>query len=244
MDTQTQLERCGYAVHRGLLTPSEIQTLREGFDALAQQARGLSETAELDGARFVVQQDPFRLHRVVWCGAAQPEIAALGSDPRFLAQATQALGSDALVQIIQQAHFKFPGDGVDFRWHQDASNRRYGSELWTDVNGRGSFLQMVVAVDPMTAENGPIRVLPGTHKLGFVADPKTGALPEGLVDESQAVDLLLEPGDAAFFGPFLIHGSAPNRGTQPRRLFLQGYTLAGANRRVYPGCGTGVRRRA
>ena len=25
---------------------------------------------------------------------------------------------------------------------------------------------------------------------------------------------------------------------------LQGYTLAGANRRVYPGCGTGVRRSA
>lgn len=212
-----------------------------GFERLLQLARDLPSTADVQGSRFVVERPPFRLHRVVWCGAAEPALAPWGADPRFVGLARELLGSDSVVQLIQQAHFKMPGDKVGFSWHQDASNRRYGTDLWTDVNGRGSFVQMALAVDAMRADNGPLRVLPGTHTRGFIADPETGALPEDLPWET-AVDLELEPGDLAVFGPFLVHGSPPNRSQHPRRLFLQGYASPGANRRVYPGCGTGVAR--
>lgn len=243
-DVRRGLEDDGFAVVRGFLPPGELPELRAAFERLVETARALPGTADVEGARFVVTQDPFRLHRVVWCGGAEPSLARYGADPRFLALAADALGSQALVQLVQQAHFKLPGDGVEFAWHQDASNRRYGSELWTDVDGRGSYLQMTLAVDPMSPDNGGLRMLPGTHRLGFVADPKTGALPPTVVDEARAVDVLLEPGDLAVFGPFVVHGSGPNTGAVPRRLFLQGYALPGANRREYPGCGLGVPRRA
>ncbi|MFT5583817.1 MAG: ectoine hydroxylase-related dioxygenase (phytanoyl-CoA dioxygenase family) [Cognaticolwellia sp.] len=145
-------------------------------------------------------------------------------------------------QLIQQAHFKLPGDGVEFSWHQDASNRRYGSPLWTDINGQGSFVQIAVAVDPMGAQNGGLQVLPGTHHLGFVADPETGCIPQEHLDLTRPTHLEMAPGDAALFGPFLIHGSGPNKGSTSRRLFLQGYACPGANRRRYPGSGIGVPR--
>jgi ectoine hydroxylase-related dioxygenase (phytanoyl-CoA dioxygenase family) len=84
-------------------------------------------------------------------------------------------------------------------------------------------------------------MLPGSHHQGFVADLQTGRIPpEALQGEPVTVELA--PGDAAVFGPFVVHGSGPNRSAHARRLFLQGYTLPGANRRVYPGCGTGVTR--
>ena len=157
--------------------------------------------------------------------------------------ASEALGSDDLVQLIQQAHFKLPGDEVRFDWHQDASNRRYGTDLWSDLDGRGSYVQMTLAVDAMGPGNGGLRIARGSHRLGFVADVQSGALPPGCFDEEAAIDVALEPGDVALFGPFVIHGSGPNRSGGPRRLFLQGYALPGANRREYPGSGPGVARK-
>lgn len=218
--------------------------LQQAFEDLLVQARSLPETnpEHLHQAHFVRDWRPFRLHRVVWAGAANRSLAALGADPRFLALAAAALGTSAMDQLIQQAHFKLPGDGVAFAWHQDASNRRYGSPLWNDTNGKGSFAQIAVAVDPMGAHNGGLQVLPGSHRAGFVADPRTGAIPPQHLKLDQAVHLELAPGDGALFGPFLIHGSGPNTGTGSRRLFLQGYACQGANRRRYPGAGLGIPR--
>ncbi|TVQ94435.1 MAG: hypothetical protein EA397_01840 [Deltaproteobacteria bacterium] len=242
MDPLLALDRDGYAVLRRFVGTSEVASMSRGFDRLLRQAAALRETGDHHGARFVLDPDPFRLHRVVWCGAAAPELR-LGDDPRFVALACRILGRPRVMQLIQQAHFKLPGDGVSFSWHQDASNRRYGTDLWTDGSGEGSFVQMALAIDPTPSGTGPLAVIPGSHRLGFVADPLTGALPPGAFDPSQAVELHLDPGDLVVFGPFLVHGSRANRSTQPRRLFLQGYALPGANRRVYPGCGLGVERR-
>jgi len=235
-----ELAARGYAVVRGLWSPREVADVAAAFDDLLERARALPGPTEVDGSQFIVDVEPFRLKRVVWCGGCEPRLGRYGADPRFVDLAAEVLGGRPVAQIIQQAHFKLPGDGVDFDWHQDASNRRYGSPLWTDVNGDGSFVQMVVAVDPMGPGNGPLRMVPGSHRLGFVADPHSGALPPGCFDPADAVDLQLAPGDMALFGPFVIHGSGPNTGDVARRLFLQGYAAAGANRRIYPGCGLGV----
>ncbi len=236
------LARDGFAVVRGVLSPAELAEIAGAFDRLLALARTLPGTTDVDGSRFVVDPSPFRVRRVVWCGGAEPVLGAYGGDPRFVALASAVLGVEPVVQLVQQAHFKLPGDDVAFDWHQDASNRRYGTDLFTDVDGRGSFVQLALAVDPMGPENGGLAFLPGSHRAGFLADVHTGALPPGSFDASVAVAPRLSAGDVVVFGPFAVHGSEPNRSAVSRRLFLQGYAAPGANRRVYPGCGTGVAR--
>jgi ectoine hydroxylase-related dioxygenase (phytanoyl-CoA dioxygenase family) len=234
------LDRDGYAVVPDVFTPDEVDELRAGFERLIGLARTLPGTSDVGGARFVMQAQPFRLHRVVWCGGADPALERYGRDPRLARIAARALGRTDLVQIIHQAHFKLPGDEVTFPWHQDAVHRRYGTPEWTDVDGRGSFVEIAVAVDDATAGNGPLRVVPGTHRLGWVGvDPVTGEPPAGTFDPADAVDVELKAGSAAVFGPFLVHGSEANRSAVARRLFLNGFAVAGANGRVYPGCGLG-----
>ena len=237
-----QLDRDGFVVVPQLLSPQEVKGLADAFDHLLAMARQLPASTDHRGSRFVLEQQPFRLHRVVWAGGAAPELAEWGTDRRFLAMAASALGEDEFVQLIQQAHYKLPHDEIAFRWHQDASNRRYNSDLWRDVNGRGSFVQIAVAVDEMTADNGPLRVIEGSHRLGFIPPLEGGALPPDTIDATAAKDLIMQPGDAVVFGPFVVHGSGPNHSAQSRRLFLQGYAATGANRRLYPGCGTGTPR--
>lgn len=233
----------GFVVLRRVFDPDEVARAAAAFDRLLAMARGLDGTVMHRGSQFVVSRRPDgepRIHRVVWCGAAAPELARLGRHPRLVSAAARLLGADQVVQLINQAHFKLPGDEVAFPWHQDSTHRRYGTPLWRDVNGRGSFVQTAVAIDPMTPDNGPLRFIPGSGAAGHIApDPTTGALPPDAFDPADAVTLTLDPGDAVLFGPYVVHGSDPNRSPHPRRLFINGFASPGANRRLYPGAGTG-----
>ena len=232
----------GFIVIDGLFSADEVAAMRDAFDRLAATALRFDRTVMHRGSQFVMDAETadVRIKRIVWCGAAEPVLSELGGDPRLIEIAAQILGSDTVEQLINQAHFKFPGDGVRFAWHQDSVHRRYGTPLWQDLNGRGSFVEIATGVDAMTAENGPLNFIAGTGDAGHIEpDPETGDLPDGSFDVTAAVALALEPGSAVVFGPYVVHGSEPNRSVNPRRLFLNGFACPGANKRVYPGDGAG-----
>lgn len=249
-DTVRRFFDDGFVILRGVFAPAEVARMREAFERLEAQARRLRTTQLHRGAQFVVEPvteeatgvERLKIHRVVWCGAAEPTLLEAGADPRLLAPVAQLLGSASMEQLINQAHFKLPGDEVVFEWHQDSKHRRWGTELWTDVNGRGSFVETATAIDPMGEDNGPLLFVPGSGRGGHIpVDPATGQLPEGSFEPDEAVAVTMAPGDVALFGPYVIHGSRPNTSERPRRLFLNGYASPGANRRVYPGEGAGRR---
>jgi len=226
----------GFFVRPDVFTGAEVQGMRRAFDGLERTARRLAEPALHRGAYFVVHGS--RIDRIVWCGAAEPVLLEVGADPRLLTLAAELLGSAEMSQLINQAHFKLPGDGVAFPWHQDSTHRRYGKEEWNDVNGRGSYVQTVVALDEVTEDNGPIELIPGSCLRGHLDLPKDGALPADL-DTDGALAATMRAGSVLVFGPFTIHRSLPNRSDVPRRIFINGYAYPGANSRVYPGDGAG-----
>ena len=147
-----------------------------------------------------------------------------------------------MVQLINQAHFKRSKDGVWFPWHQDSKHRRQGTELFEDLNGKGSFVESLLAIDPMADDNGPIEVLIGSHREGHLYEGLSQRLPQ-LQSRYPKATLHMNPGDVLLMSPFTVHQSLPNQGHRPRYTFLNGYALPGASRRIYPGCGLGVKRR-
>lgn len=229
----------GFAIVPGLLGAAEVAALRAALPRL--EARATAPGA--DPRRLVTAGAPPRLQRVVWCEGLDPAFDGLGADPRYVGLARAALGTTGPIdQLLQQLHPKVPGGGLAYAPHQDASNRRYGTPLWQEPGPQGGFVQIVTALDAADADSGGLRVWPGSHRRGFVAEPGTGRLPPRFRRPEDARDLTLQPGDALVFGPFLVHGSPPNDSDRPRTLFIQGYALPGVNRRAYPGSGAGVRR--
>jgi len=231
----------GFTVQAGVFSAADVAVMRAAFDRLEATARRLRTTTLHDGAQFVLEERPdgvVRIQRIVWCGAAEPDLLAIGADPRLLEPAAQLLGSRSMNQLINQAHFKLPGDGVVFPWHQDSTHRRYGKDEWTDVNGKGSYVQTITALDDITADNAPLLFLPGSHERGHLDIPADGTLPDWL-DESNAVAATMRAGSVLFFGPFVVHGSRANASPHPRRTLVNGYAYPGANSRVYPGEGSG-----
>jgi ectoine hydroxylase-related dioxygenase (phytanoyl-CoA dioxygenase family) len=236
----------GYLVLPRTFGQGTVERFRRAFSRLERRAQKLDETTLVESSLFVVKRthpERVRIDRIVWCGGAEPLLGRLGRSPKLVLAAAELLGGPELDQLVNQAHFKLPGDGVEFHYHQDSYHRRYGTELFTDLNGKGSFVQTLTAVDPMDPENGGLYVVPESHHLGHIPT-LDGSLPEGSFDRARAIPLRLAAGDTLLLSPFTIHGSGPNLGTSPRRLFINGFCSAGANRRVYPGAGTGLRLRA
>jgi len=195
------------------------------------------------GSQFVLgrtAQDQVRIDRVVWCGAAEPELLEYGADPRLLRLAAQILGTSHMQQLINQVHFKLAGDGVEFPWHQDSLHRRYGTPDWHDVNGRGSYVQIVTAIDDCTLDNGPLFFVDGSCRFGHIAVVGPDhVLPVESIEPDRVRAVTMRAGSVVLFGPYTIHGSTANRSNGPRRLFINGYCCEGANRRIYPGEGSG-----
>jgi ectoine hydroxylase-related dioxygenase (phytanoyl-CoA dioxygenase family) len=236
----------GYLVLPALYDAGELENARAAFVRLEARARELSGPAVVDGALFVVHRpEPqhVQIERIVWCGAVESALGELGRAEKLMKPVAELLGGPELDHIINQAHVKSPGDGVEFHYHQDSYHRRYGTELFTDVNGRGSFVQALTAVDEMGPENGGLWLVPRSNHLGHIPTPD-GRLPDGAFNRDDARPVALAAGDTLLLGPFTVHGSGPNRGATPRRLFINGFCCPGANRREYPGAGTGLRLRA
>jgi ectoine hydroxylase-related dioxygenase (phytanoyl-CoA dioxygenase family) len=144
-----------------------------------------------------------------------------------------------------------PGDGVSFDWHQDIQHRDKGPGTWRDLNGRGSYVQTLLAVDEMRADNGPLQFVPQdavrTDARGRLSDtPFDYGTPMGtgggdVIDASRAETIIGEAGSVILFGPYAVHGSTANHSLAPRRVLINGYAHPGANGRVYPGVGSGRR---
>lgn len=92
-----------------------------------------------------------------------------------------------------------------------------------------------VALSPATVESGCMRFVPGTHKMDVVSHKDTfaednllsrGQEIEVEVDENEAVDVVLQPGEMSLHHVKLIHGSNRNRSDDRRIGFAIRYVPA------------------
>jgi ectoine hydroxylase-related dioxygenase (phytanoyl-CoA dioxygenase family) len=237
----------GYLILENLFSREEVAAMGEAAEQLRAVGRELAaalppesgeEKVEHAGSQFVFggENGSRRLLRVVWAGGCEPAFLACGRDARLTSVVGQLFGSGSAVHLLNQLHAKYPNDGLEFEPHQDSEHRRYGTPEWRDVDGRGSYIQTVVAIDDTTPENGPLIFYPGSGRRGHL-DP---ASVRRRFQDRPGVPALLTAGSAAFFGPYVVHRSAENRGLSPRRIAINGFALPGANSRPYFGSGTGV----
>ena len=138
----------------------------------------------------------------------------LVADPRLLKIATSFLG-DHVACFTSHYVCKPPNDGQAVLWHQD-------SAYWNlkPMNA----LSIWVAIDDSIPENGCLRMIPGSFNSGIaplvprndVPNMLSSSVPDEVVDESSAVNLVLNAGDVSIHNAYIIHGSGPNQSNQRR----------------------------
>jgi hypothetical protein len=113
-------------------------------------------------------------------------------------------------------HAKAPEFGTPFPMHQD--HPFYAHET-------GAYVDALVHVDAATEENGCLKFLVGSHKLGALEHVLEGSphLPPERYRLEDAVSCPAAAGDVILFSIHTIHGSDLNRTPHWRRLVRLGY---------------------
>lgn len=201
------VEQAGFAVFPNILEKAEIeQTIHTLEQASLKRSRA--------GVRHLM---------------SNPSVAQLAHDQRLLRIATEILDREA---IPFRATLFDKSEKANWLvvWHQDTAlplcdrKEMKGWGPWSTKDGVNyahaptSALEQVVALrvhfDDSTKQNGPLRVLPGTHRLGVLTDDDVSRLSE----ENLAVDCLAPKGAIVAMRPLLIHSSSKAQNDSPRRV--------------------------
>lgn len=149
-------------------------------------------------------------------------LADLVRHPTILDQVESLLGPNLLCWA-SDFFSKSPNDGMRVTWHQD-------STYWG--LSKPDIVTAWVAFTPSTVRSGCLRVVPGSHLEDQLPHGDTFAADNMLsrgqeikveVDERDALDVVLQPGEMSLHHVRLIHGSEPNRADHRRIGFAIRY---------------------
>lgn len=124
--------------------------------------------------------------------------------------AESVLGPDLMVWAINIFR-RGAKSGEELAWHQDAPY--FG---WSDMAGK--TIRIWVALTPTKPENGTLRFARGMHgellphafRSKSTSDVMAGESVQVAVNEQDAVDVTLSPGEASMHLPTMVHCSGPN----------------------------------
>jgi len=226
-DEQVQeYHRDGFVFLEHALTSDQLAALREDFAEWREDSRQHDGPfgATIDGReRFDVEpghtaQQP-ALRRV-----ASPTEISLA----YLDAMRNAPGVDAVAQVVgpnvqfnnAKVNSKQPGAATQVMFHQDFAFQPHSN---TDL------VAILYFLDDVTLDNGPLRVVPGSHKgelyTHWEDDTFSGIVEPHVVEmaEAASVPCIGPAGSACLMHNLLLHGSAPNSSDQPRTLFIAEY---------------------
>jgi len=115
---------------------------------------------------------------------------------------------------------KLPGTATKVKWHQD-----FPFEPMTNDD----MITCLLFIDDVTLENGPLEVIPGSHKgpihSHWHGGVFTGAVADEVMEgrEDEVVKCTGKAGSVCLMHANLLHGSAPNLSDSPRTLYITTY---------------------
>lgn len=214
------------------LTPSDVARYHEdGYLFL----RGLFDAEETDLLRRAMEEDPaIRSHsllradqeggatRISLWNRAGDSVYGLAARSARVVDAAEALIGEPVYHFQSKLTAKDPRTGGAWEWHQDYGYWYYNGCL------EPKMLSFMIALDRTDADNGCLKLLRGSHKLGRldhvqVTPGQNTTDPERMphiLKRYPSVDCVLEPGDAVVFHGNTVHRSDQNRSDKRRWTFL------------------------
>lgn len=215
----------GYVVLESVFTEPELEEMRQESDRLAELTVNASIALGELSPRLDVQTRDGKviLRKVQPVNDISEVFSRYSSDDRFLAPMRDILDSQPIV-MEEKLNYKqpLPGpppieadtSGEGFPYHTDWAY--FGLDGYPKET-----LSSALLVDETTAENGPLRMLPGSHKKDWpIQDEWPPLVREGIVPEGDVVDLLAPAGTVVIFSSALVHASSENRTDGPRRMMI------------------------
>jgi ectoine hydroxylase-related dioxygenase (phytanoyl-CoA dioxygenase family) len=207
-EQRDKLDKEGYLVFPGLLSPQEVEQVLARLEAL------WSQEGETAGKENYIEPGVRRLANLANKGDI---FRTLFAHPLVLATVEAVMGPDLRLSMLNAREVPPEADKAGQPFHSDTDNAGK-----PDKHGYYSCTAIWM-LDEFTPENGATRLIPGTHLSGKVpaevlADPYASH-PDEIVLTGQA-------GSLAIFNGHCWHAGGANRTTKHRRAILAHYLRA------------------
>ena len=155
-----------------------------------------------------------------------PVFDQLVADSRIVTPICGVLGQARVALWTDKINLKRPREGSGFRWHQD-------SPYWSHACGHCDQLpNVMIPLDDADRENGCFRLIPGSHRKGFLPGLDDGTRLGPLFTDPASFDedaqwlAEVPAGSLVVFDSHTVHGSEPNLSDRSRRAIVLTYQPA------------------
>ncbi|MDA0786453.1 MAG: phytanoyl-CoA dioxygenase family protein [Proteobacteria bacterium] len=214
----------GYLIVTDVLDADRLSRCRACIDGIAAEAASANQGDERFDLESGHSLDAPRIFRINAPDRFYPEFRELVSDPVITGILEPLIGSNIRLNA-SKLNMKPPRNGAPVEWHQDWAFYPHTNQ---------DLLAVGVLLDDMDEENGPLLVVPGSHK-GPIYDHHIDGIFSGAIDRTKcdidfasAVPLVAKAGSVTVHHVRMIHGSGPNLSRRGRRLFLMEFAAADA----------------
>jgi len=200
----------GFILKKNLFTKEEINKLKKFIEFSSKKEDDARETKSSSG----------KLSITLWNHPSDDLFGKFSTNERIVKPIEEYL-DDEVYHYHSKIIWKKPGDG-GFDWHQDYGYWYHNACLYPDM------ASCFIMLDKATKENGCLKVLKGSHKVGRIGHgisdtPEQTADMERIAElekRHECVYITAEPGDALFFHANLLHSSDANKSNQSRRTLI------------------------
>lgn len=217
-------DEVGAIVVPDVLTPEEVAELRRVTDGFVERARAVTTHDAIYDLEDTHTPRMPRVRRIKAPHLHHEAYGRLVRHPRIVEVLQDLWGPDIRFDTAK-LNMKSAGFGAAVEWHQD----------WAFYPHTNDDLAAVgVMMDDMALENGPLMIIPGTHKGPVYDHHAEGAFCGAMdpakkeVDYAAAVPLTGRAGSITVHHVRAVHGSAPNLSNRDRRLMLFQFRAADA----------------
>ena len=206
----------GYLLVENLLDQDTRAQMKAVIADLIAKAKGVTKHTDIYDLEPSHTPDAPRVRRIKKPNLVHPVFWDFAKSPKMISALTRLLGPDVRLHG-SKLNMKDPGYGSPVEWHQDWA-------FYPHTND--DLLAVGVMLDDVEMENGPLLVLPGTHKGPIFDHHAEGRFCGGMdplavdLPFDKAVPITGKAGSASFHHVRLVHGSAQNTSTKPRQLLL------------------------
>lgn len=227
-----QYHREGYLVVENVLSADEVAVLNADFDSWVEESRchttPWGET--LDGRpRFDIEDDHTAEHPSLRRITSPTEISEAfrktSLESRVAQIAGQLIGGNGTRFHHSKVNSKLPHTATEVKWHQDFPFTPHTND---------DMVTVLLMLGDVTPENGPLNVIPGSHKgelFSHWQDGRfTGTLTEDVIQEhcQNPVSCYGPAGSICFMHTRTLHASSPNQTDLPRNIFINVYAAEDA----------------
>jgi len=225
-EQKDQFWRDGVLVVEDAVTPTELDNLRRVFAEWVEESKDHTQDygETLDGrARFDLQPGHSAESPALRRVQSPEEVSEVYADVMRNAK-TVDICAELIGPAIKFHHgkvnSKLPGSATKVKFHQDFPFQPMSND---------DLVTALLFVDDVTLENGPLEVVPGSHKGPLYSlwhDGKfTGAVSDDVFEEhkEKIVKCTGKAGSVCLMHSSLLHGSAPNLSSESRTLYITTY---------------------